>query len=250
MAMMSPVPKRCVRALLAASFLLAACTPSPEAVRAGARRWDPEATKSPPPSDADEGTDDPPGPIEADAEAEPIEDAGTGTAIDVRRPLAGLDGPTRETTPPPPPTEGPLSPCALTFQVTTVTANGTYAPRNVGAIWVSDANAGFVKSLYVWAGKRLRHLTAWNAASAGDRVDAVTGATINSHGTRMAKWDCTDVDHQPVAGGNYRINVEFTERNGAGKLMAPLEFPRNGEAVNLMPPDQGNFKNIRLQVSP
>jgi hypothetical protein len=36
---------------------------------------------------------------------------------------------------------------SATFQVTTVTAGGNYSPRNVMAIWVTDANTNFVKTL-------------------------------------------------------------------------------------------------------
>jgi len=113
---------------------------------------------------------------------------------------------------------------------------------------VSDGTGRFVKSLTVWAQKRIRHLTTWQSASMGNTVDAVTSATAGSHGTRSGKWNCTGLDHQPVPDGDYRINAEFTERNGTGRVMAPLAFTKGG-AVTLMPPDQTNFRGIRLQVT-
>jgi hypothetical protein len=156
------------------------------------------------------------------------------------RPAMSPDGPSSHV--------GPPRPCALTFQVTTATHGGNYAPRNCGAIWVSDGNGRFVKTLYVWAQKRIRHLVQWQSVAMGNTVDAVTGATITSHGTRMAKWDCTGLDHQPVADGTYRINVEITERNGAGRTMTPLDFAKGPAPVSLMPADQPSFKGARLQV--
>src|SRR5689334_20099206 len=35
--------------------------------------------------------------------------------------------------------------CTFTFNATTVTARGTYAPRNVGGIWITDSSNKFVK---------------------------------------------------------------------------------------------------------
>ena len=54
---------------------------------------------------------------------------------------------------------------AATFQVTTVTAGGNYAPRNVMAIWVTDANTNFVKTLKRQAVSQIRWLTRWGTLS-------------------------------------------------------------------------------------
>ena len=236
--------------LLLAVCLVVGCSTSPEVLRAGAGRaiWDPSATRSPPPADA-EGILDPPDQPAPDADTEePQPDAR------VLAPDAGSIGFVPDGAVPrdlaPPPNQGPVQTCTLMFQVTTATANGSYAPRNVGAIWVTDASGRFVKSLKVWAQKRIRHLVTWQASAMGNTVDAVTSATVNSHGTRMAMWNCTGVDHQPVANGSYRINAEMTERNGLGRVMMPLEFVK-GAAVpaTLTAPDQPSFKAIQLQVS-
>jgi hypothetical protein len=231
------------------------CTPAPDVLREGSGRayWDPEQTKAPPPPDADVTSIEPPGPIEVDAgDPEPTPDA-RALVTDVMRGQPQGDAATAIAPPDamvmPPPSEGPPQTCTLVFQVTTVTFNGSYAPRNVGAIWISDANARFVKSLNVWAQKRIRHLTQWESVAMGNTVDAVTSATAGSHGTRTGKWNCTGLDHQPVPDGKYSINVEFTERNSTGRLMAPLSFVKGAGPVSLMPPDQANFKGIRLQVS-
>jgi hypothetical protein len=239
--MMSTVPQGTLLALLC---LVAGCAPSPEVLRAGAgpELWNPNATKSPPPADADPTSGDPERPPAVDADPDPTPDAG-GVAADAASVVDGLPRDDAAAS------QAPPQKCTLAFQVTTATFNGSYAPKNVGAIWVSDANARFVKSLTVWAGKRIRHLTQWQSVAMGNTVDAVTSATTNSHGTRMAKWDCTGLDHLPVANGPYRINVEFTERNGAGRVMVPLMFLKSDGAQNLMPPDQTNFKGVRLQVS-
>jgi hypothetical protein len=155
--------------------------------------------------------------------------------------------------PPPAPDAAPppaaAGPCMLRFDVTTTSANGNYAPRNVGAIWVSDANDRFVKTLKVWANARRKHLNRWIAASGQNTTDAVTGATLSNHGARNATWDCSDVKHQPVPYGAYRMNVEFTERNGAGPTTS-IPFDRSPEAAPVSAADQGNFKGARIQWLP
>jgi hypothetical protein len=169
--------------------------------------------------------------------------------VDAEPVRPGRDASTASTADTAPVAVGPPQTCTLTFQVTTATAGGNYAPRNCGAIWVTDANGRFVKSLNVWAQKRIRHLVTWQAASMGNTVDAVTSATANSHGTRMARWNCTGVDRQPVPDGTYRIYAEMTERNGLGRVMTPVPFLKGAAPVSVMPADQSSFKNIRLEVS-
>ncbi len=140
--------------------------------------------------------------------------------------------------------------CHMTFQVTTVSFGGEFAPKNVGAIWVVDSAKKFVKSLKVWAAAERGMLGTWISVSKQNRVDAVTGATASSHGVRSATWNCTNVTGQPVAPGLYRVYAEFTESNGAGKV-GSWDFTVGGaDPVSLMPADTGSFKGIRLQLMP
>ena len=134
----------------------------------------------------------------------------------------------------------------LTFR--TVTANGSYAPRHVLAVWVEDENT-FVKSRLVRANNRKQYLYTWIAASSYNEIDAVTGATLNSHQTHMIEWDCTDLDGIEVPDGNYTIYVEFTERHAQGPLYA-IEFVKGDTEQHLTPPDQPYFKDIQLDYFP
>jgi len=242
----SRIPNRPWHPLL---LCLLACAPSPEVAQgsAGHATWNPAATRSPPPSDADVTSIDPTGPSDVDADLPPTPDA--EDPPDEAPVVSGRDAGAARDLPPAVVNPGPARTCTLTFQVTTVTFNGSYAPRNVGAIWVSDAGGRFVKSLNVWAAKRIRHLVTWQGASMGSTVDAVTSATASNHGTRTGRWNCTGLDHQPVPDGTYRINAEMTERNGLGRVMTPVTFVKGASAVDLTAPDQSNFKGLRLQVS-
>ncbi|MDQ7053423.1 MAG: DUF2271 domain-containing protein [candidate division KSB1 bacterium] len=139
----------------------------------------------------------------------------------------------------------------VTFRVTTTSYGGKYADKHVGAIWVEDAQNQFIKTLKVWAKKRIKHLVKWNAASNGNKVDAITSATLRSHRSHEVTWNCTDVNGAVVSDGVYRIYVEFTEDNSAkssgkpGKWMV-VEFTKGPNDQTVNPPDKTYFKNIEL----
>jgi hypothetical protein len=133
----------------------------------------------------------------------------------------------------------------LSFSVTTATLRGRYSPRNIYAIWVTDAQGKFVKTLAKFAAIRARYLSGWNAASRGNVVDAVTGATVASHGTRMATWNFTDVSKKLVPDGDYQLVVELTDADKAG-VTTSIPFTKGPSAIKLTPPDQANFSGMSL----
>ena len=144
--------------------------------------------------------------------------------------------------------------CSLSVTVTTVTANGNYSPRNVGAIWIARDNGAFVKTLAVWARQRISRLTMWNSTTSqaglsGNTVDAITGATLSNHQTHKVSWNCTDTSKQAVDDGAYRVYFEMTDRNGAGPNTF-VSFTKGPMPFDLAPPDQNNFKGIGLVYTP
>jgi hypothetical protein len=145
----------------------------------------------------------------------------------------------------PPPTAGP----ELTVGFTTVSFNGEYAPDNVGAVWVTDDQDVFVKTLEVWAVKRIKYLVKWKAASGESVVDAVTSATRSQHGPHELTWDMTDVGGNIVPDGVYRVYLEFTEQNGAGPSLA-RDFVKGADPVALTPPDVPTFTGQHLTYTP
>lgn len=141
--------------------------------------------------------------------------------------------------------------CTFTFDYTTIPGGGTYSPRNIEAAWIMAPN-GFVKSLEVHAGTRIVHLINWNKASGKNKVDAVTSATLGSHGPHHATWDCTDLNHQPVTDGAYRIYFEFTESDSAFIIypqpkLGYVDFQK-GQPADISPPDQPFFKSMHLVI--
>jgi hypothetical protein len=138
--------------------------------------------------------------------------------------------------------------------VTTVTDNGNYSPRNIGAIWVARSSGTFVKSLAVWARSRINHLTLWNSATraaglGGNTVDAITSATLSSHQTHNVTWNCADTKEVAVPDGAYRVYFEMTDDNVTGPNMY-VDFAKGPSPLTVSPPDAQYFKGIKLVFTP
>jgi hypothetical protein len=147
-----------------------------------------------------------------------------------------------------------LGPCSFSVSVLTVETGGKYAPDNIGAIWIADGGGTFVKSLAVWAKKRISHLTAWTDATTqagldGNTVDAVTSATLSSHRTHQVSWNCTDTNEKVVPDGPYSVHFEVTDKNSSGPT-ASVPFTKGTKPITLSPPDEPNFKEIQLVFMP
>lgn len=138
-------------------------------------------------------------------------------------------------------------PDTLSFEVTTQALGGPYAPRNIGAIWVEDAEGNWLKTLSVWAGVRERYLFRFREVAGGNRLDAITSATRPSHGTHHVTWDLRDVSREPVPNGEYRLVLEMTDRNGRGALVE-IPFAIAAEPLDMSPPDQPHFFAMRLRL--
>lgn len=142
-------------------------------------------------------------------------------------------------------TDPPATVARLHISVLTAPWNGKYRPRNVGAIWVETAAGAFVKTIERWGKTRARYITRWNAASAGNVVDAVTSATLNSHVTHDRTWDFTDKQSCKVPPGSYKLKIEHTDYNGTGAL---LEIPFTATAGTQAVPASTYFKNIVFEI--
>ena len=69
----------------------------------------------------------------------------------------------------------------LAFSVRTATYNGAHAPRNAGAIWVTNSQNQFVKTIKKWASNYQYTLVRWIASSQQNTTGAITSASLNSH---------------------------------------------------------------------
>lgn len=146
------------------------------------------------------------------------------------------------------------TPGTLTVTTTTSTAGGNFAPKNIVAIWIEDDQGNFVKTLLAYAQTRKTHLNTWeaNTTAAGSPfnvVDAITGATRSSHGTRTCTWNGTDVDGNVVPDGTYQIWMELTDKNGTGNFSS-FDFEKDTLDVELTPLNVPSFSAISITWDP
>lgn len=136
---------------------------------------------------------------------------------------------------------------AMQFSVRTVSGSGRYRPRNVGAIWIADAEGNWIKTLERWGTRRAKWLTEFNAASGGDVVDAVTGPTLSSHRVHEVRWDLTDRSGCEVDDGSYQVRIELTDWSGTGPTTS-VAFDKGAEPLELTPADEPPFLEMQLRV--
>lgn len=178
---------------------------------------------------------------------------GETSAGDGHGTAAGDEAAGTDATSSPSPSVAPSGACAR-VEVTTVSYRGEYAPENVGAIWIATASGAFVRTLDVWGNKRLEHAVAWRAASNGDDVDAITGATRKSAGAHIAAWDCRDAQGAAVAPGSYVVHLEFTEENSSDERppgphrLLPFELAASVSAASV--PDDATTRGFRIVPLP
>lgn len=193
--------------------------------------WDPSA------GDPTVASDDAGDPVLDDA-GNPID---TGTKADT--------GVKSDTGTPPPPGK------CLHADFTTKTYFGRYAPSHVLAVWVSAGSApggAFVKTIAEWGKSRSSNLTLWRATSGASTVDAVTGATLRTHGVVSVDWNCANLSGARVPAGDYVLNVEFAESNTRSPSHGPqLTIPfKVGAAGTFTAPDDANYLSSKVVITP
>jgi hypothetical protein len=136
---------------------------------------------------------------------------------------------------------------SLAFDVTTSPVGGRYQPRNIGAIWIQDANGKLVKSLEVWAATRRRYLTRYASALSLASVDVTSSATLSSHRTHHARWTMTDRNGSIVMPGKYALVVELTDGDMTGRSTT-IDFDTSAGAQTLMPSDAPSFSAMTVTL--
>lgn len=136
------------------------------------------------------------------------------------------------------------------FRVTTLPQGGTFAPKNIGAIWVEDANRAWVRTLALWATVSLRYLSRYVKANRdGNTVDAITSATFNAHQEHAVAWNFSGARGQTIPDGTYHLMVEVTDRNGPGQVL-DIEFVTGPDPATIVPADVPAYVNAELVLSP
>jgi hypothetical protein len=135
----------------------------------------------------------------------------------------------------------------LFVRVRTAPFGGRYVPRNVGAIWIEDAQGRFVKTLARWAGTRAMYLRGFAAASQGDLTDAVTSATLDTHELHELTWNLRDRAGVAAPFGMYRVAMETTDRDASGAIHR-VEFSYGAEPFVITPEQTAQFRELELRL--
>jgi hypothetical protein len=151
----------------------------------------------------------------------------------------------------------PGTPGALTVSFTTTELKGTYEPRNVGAAWIEDSMAQYVRTVEVWAGERVQSITMWfpRACHRDDktqtRPDVITSATLLKHAAHSRTWDGKDFRGAVAPDGQYTLWLQVTESEFVPEgpyMMIPFE-KGNQPWERMVTPIPG-FADIRLKYTP
>jgi len=143
----------------------------------------------------------------------------------------------------------PTNTTGLIVSVVTTTAGGSYAPKNVVAIWIENSAGTFVKTLTVYAQARKSDLTYWETSSAGNTVDAVTGATQSKFGTVYGSWNGKDKNGITAPDGTYRVCMEITDKNSTGNYSS-FTFTKGAAAETVKPANTPSFSSISIKWMP
>jgi len=142
----------------------------------------------------------------------------------------------------------------LTVTTTTSGTGGTFEPKNIVAIWVEDNSGNFVKTMLAYAQNQMTYLNTWEASTTNAEipfnvVDAITGATQLSHGTRTCTWNGTDVVGFTVPDGTYNVWMELTDKNATGNFSS-FTFTKGAIEDNQTPSDVPSFSLISINWVP
>jgi len=138
----------------------------------------------------------------------------------------------------------------ITFTTKVVTQSGAskYSPKHVLAVWVETSTGSFVSSVEVMAKERIGYLSAWSAKSKNNKVNAITGATLNSHVQQTITWNCLKYDGTIVAAGDYVLWIEETSGDATGPK-SPVAFTIGNESYTSTPIDGTTFTGMTLKYT-
>lgn len=129
-------------------------------------------------------------------------------------------------------------------------AQPAFAPSNLVATWIEDANGAFVQTINRQNSGYAQYLLGWAAMSGGVAADqdAVTGATRPNHATPIsATWEIP----AGLADGIYTIRIETTDGNAVSadqNTQGTFTFEKNGIASSQTPVGVG-YTNVSIEYS-
>jgi len=133
------------------------------------------------------------------------------------------------------------------------TSTGGYSPEHLLAIWIENSTPAFVKTrLRRSQNGDLVHLGLWTSRTNSNIVDAITGASLATHGNVTVTWNGTNVTGTVVPDGAYSVWVEMAwgDNLTTGKTYSIFPFTKGTSAFQSNPSNLTNFTNISLTWTP
>lgn len=155
----------------------------------------------------------------------------------------------------------------LTVKTTPVSANndaGEFGTRSIVAIWIQGpTDTTFVKTLTLFAGRRIISLKSWLANSKTKLItnpttkvgstlepDVVTGATQQEHLEIVSTWAGKDPQGVLMPDGVYHVMMEMAQDNQLDKT-ARFQFVKGPQEVSYVPTVQDSiFTGVSLEWVP
>lgn len=141
----------------------------------------------------------------------------------------------------------------LTFSSGTVAPSSDYGLKHVLVVWLENtANPSvFIKTRAKY-GNQDDHLTAWQAKSNNNLVDAVSAATLNTYATITGNWNGTNVSETVVPDGTYNLYIEMAwgDNKTAAHAVKFFTFTKGATAQHLAPAGTTNFTNVVIDWNP
>ncbi|MGE0787521.1 MAG: DUF2271 domain-containing protein [Sandaracinaceae bacterium] len=98
----------------------------------------------------------------------------------------------------------------------TTRTGGRYYPAHVMAVWVTSPDGAFERTLYVWGGRRRRHLAEWlSSHPSSEALDGITSATLRTDAPQHVTWNMRDTTGAVVPDGAYLLHFELADTNSA-----------------------------------
>lgn len=156
----------------------------------------------------------------------------------------------------------------LTFSFTPVAKSPCYqSTKSVMAVWIQTSSGTFVKTKlrYCCGNSTSDHLPTWAvnsggtatnaAATACNKTDATTGATLTSFTAKTITWDGKNVsgtaNGTTVADGTYKVTIEETWNHGTtGTATRSFTFTKGPNPDHQTPAADANFTGIKLDWLP
>jgi hypothetical protein len=90
----------------------------------------------------------------------------------------------------------------------------------------------------------------FGGGNTADQMDAVSKATMRSHGAHHVTWDMQDQSGKVMMDGSYKVVIEVTEDNFRAGASGEVAFEKSAMPQTVSAPDKAPFAGLMLAYQP